>query len=610
MRQLLGRRGFILALAFVAIAVLALTPVSAGGGTVAGPWRDINPTQYNAAGDTSVPGPDVPLNGVYVRAAGFGAVGAGEAWAVGGCGPSRTTAPIFPFSSTGCPSTVTTGGGGTIAYYDGFSWTIMADPFSGHGSFYTGVNFCTSPGSPSVGLCSPNGDGSDGWIVGGDSTGPIALYTSRGGGTSTPFPTGSTGYLTSVFEVCHQSNDPNGSGCPSGIPGDAYTAGTDGTHGVIYSYSGGFPSSGWVGPMSGTGTSCTGTSCPTIYNSIYMFVDSTGNLEGFAAGDNGVIAKFYGGAWTITTVASGATFNGVAVDNTNPIDAWAVGCNPCGASPSGVIYHFSSGSWAGPVSPSPTSGVNYESVDVLSTSEAWIVGTKSTILHSTGLPGVSFQSVSTAGSNVLFSGTGAGVDLNSVNFQSSGNGWAVGSNGVILQTSDSSCGSIVQTSSPSACWGGQTSIEQTTKFNAVYENSPSDAWAGGIYDTVNGFPSLIHWDGNKWHRATVIPGLGGVTKPDIYGIYMVGGGEGYAVGSQNFTTELATCSSTAGATCPAAFTWNVITPNAWQSVNVAQCSNTLGCGMLSVYFASIGPVDGWAVGTNGGLWTYSKSSPG
>ena len=34
------------------------------------------------------------------------------------------------------------------------------------------------------------------------------------------------------------------------------------------------------------------TGAATIYNSIYMFVDSTGNLEGFAVGDNGVIASF------------------------------------------------------------------------------------------------------------------------------------------------------------------------------------------------------------------------------------------------------------------------------------------------------------------------------
>ena len=597
------------------IAFAALAPVSAGGGISAGPWRDINPTQYASAGDpATVPGPNVALNGVYVRTAGFGAVGAGDAWAVGGC----DTATSWPFSIVGCAAT---SGGGTIAHYDGFSWTIEGVPSGiASPSAFTGVNFCTSPGAPGVGLCSPNGDGTDGWVVGGDSTGPVALYVTSPS-TITLDKTGLVGgYLTSVFETCHVDNDPNGKGCPTGLgAGDAYAAGTDGTHGVVYEYTGGAPSTGGWSPMTVTPAATPATT----FNSIYMFIDSAGNLEGFAVGDNGVVARLFGGTWVETNVGpTTTTFNGVAVDNGNPIDAWAVGkdtASPCSTStPCGVIWHFSSGGWAGPVSPSPVDGVSLESVFLVSQSEGWIVGTKSTILHGTGLPGSSFQSISTAGSNTLYSATGVGIDLNSVGFQSSGAGWAVGTNGVILQSSDSSCGSIVQASSPFACWGGQTSIEQTTQLNAVYENGPSDAWAGGLWDTVSNFPSLIHWDGNKWHRANIVIGVGTVTQPDIYGIYMVGGGEGYAVGGQCDPTHGGTfgaCGTASPPTCgvgycPAAYTWNAITSNSWQAVHVAQCANAAGCIMTSVYFASIGPVDGWAVGTNGGIWTYSKSSPG
>jgi len=617
MNRNLRRRTFKIAVIFILIAVLALTRVSAGGGISAGPWRDINPTQFLTAGDATVPGPNVPFNGIYVRQAGFGAVGAGEAWAVGGCGPTGTS-PTFPFSGGEITYPTSCGAGaagGTIAYYDGFSWLIKTDPFRGDGSFYTGVNFCTPPGSPGVGLCSSNGDGTDGWIVGGVTTLPagyttyqVALYVPTRGAASPDsagLSTTAGSYLTSVFETCHVDNDPNGKGCPSGLSGDAYAAGTSGGDGVIYEYSGGAPTGGgWT--LIHTSTNSRAPTTPaTIYNSIYMFVDSTGSLEGFAVGDKGIISRYSGGAWTDTTAApTTTTFNGIAVDNANPIDAWAVGYDSAAAG--GVVYHFSSGTWTGPLSPTPVNNVVLESVFVLSTSEAWIVGTESTILHGTNLPGSNFISLSTAGSNVLDSGTGGGIDLNSVNFQSSGNGWAVGTHGVILQTSDSSCGSMVQTSTPNACWGGQTTIEQTTQFNAVYENSPSDAWVGGLYDRVNNFPSLLHWDGNKWHRATVVPGVGGVSKPDIYGIYMVGGSEGYAVGSQ-LVSYSATCVSTT--ICPAAYTWNVITPNTWQAVSVTPCSALGGCSMRSVYFASIGPIDGWAVGTNGAFWIYSKSNP-
>src|SRR5208337_4047153 len=211
----------------------------------------------------------------------------------------------------------------------GFSWTIASNPFRADQSFYTGVHFCTSPGAPSVGLCSPNSDGTDGWIVGGITTGPVALYATSP--SSDPpdtmgLPTAQPGgYLTSVFETCHVDNDPNGKGCPSGIgAGDAYAVGTNGANGVIYEYTGAAPIGGsWnTASISGTPYSLHAT----IYNSIYMFTDSAGTLEGFAVGDNGVVARYSSGGWVDTAVASSTTtFHGVAVDSGNPIDAWAVG---------------------------------------------------------------------------------------------------------------------------------------------------------------------------------------------------------------------------------------------------------------------------------------------
>src|SRR5208337_2844293 len=151
MNARLNRVFIVTLIIFISFAALASAPVSVEGGITYQPWNDINPTQFQSAGDSSVLGPNVPFNGVYVRTAGFGAVGAGDAWAVGGCGPTTLTPPIFPFSGSGCAPTPP--GGGTITYYDGFSWTIASNPFSADQSFYTGVHFCTSPGAPSVGLC-------------------------------------------------------------------------------------------------------------------------------------------------------------------------------------------------------------------------------------------------------------------------------------------------------------------------------------------------------------------------------------------------------------------------------------------------------------------------
>ena len=123
---------FLYATLFV-VGILAISVVPTQATINYGRWRDINPTQYS--GDLTG-----PLRGVYVRNGGSGGIGAGDGWAVGG-----SSAPI-------------------IAHYDGFSWVIMSSPIAN--ALYNSANFCTTPGAPGVGLCSPNGDGSDGWIVG------------------------------------------------------------------------------------------------------------------------------------------------------------------------------------------------------------------------------------------------------------------------------------------------------------------------------------------------------------------------------------------------------------------------------------------------------------
>ena len=170
--------------------VLAVAPTQAA--ITFGRWRDINPTQYTSD-------PQGNLRGIYVRNGGSGSIGAGDGWAVGGDNVSNTQQPI-------------------LAHYDGFSWPIISSPITN--ATYNSVNFCTSPGAPGVGLCNPNGDGSDGWIVGNSnstthpagSAGGIALYwdgalTAQNNGLS------DAKNLTSVFMVCHSPEF--GSGCPA-----------------------------------------------------------------------------------------------------------------------------------------------------------------------------------------------------------------------------------------------------------------------------------------------------------------------------------------------------------------------------------------------------------
>jgi len=528
----------------LALILFAVNILPGQGVITSGNWRDINPTHYSE----NVRG---PLRSVYVRNGGSGSIGAGDGWAVGG---DSTTAPA-PL----------------VARYDGFSWVMQTFP----SGLYNSVNFCTNPGAPGVGLCSPNGDGSDGWFVGSNTAGTLGISVYYDGVAATQISLGLTAdsvNLTSVFMVCHSPQF--GSGCPGSISfpsGLTDAVGENTTAGAIYQFSG--------NPKGGAGwteQTVTGTTT-TQYNSVYMFQDAAGNLEGFAAGNGGVVARLNGGTWTAAKINPSANdLLGVFVDQGNPIDAWAVGRG-------GQIWHFTTGSWASAYSPSPT-GNDLTGIFLTSTSEGWIVGTHSTILHSTTLG--SSNTWAPPLSTPIYTGTGVGTDLFGISFPSGGNGWAVGTQGVIIQTSDSNCGSIV----PSPCWGGSTSIVLSPRLNSVFEVGSSDAWVGGNYSTADKSITLLHWDGVKWHRANAA--TLSVTTADILSIFMLSSGEGWALGGS--------------ATTPEALKWD---GNSWSGKPITGCGGSLPCEPTSVFMTSSGTSgDGWAVGTGGHIWRYQSGA--
>lgn len=538
----------------VILLLLSALPIQAN--ITYGPWRDINPTQYT-------PDATGTLRSIYVRNGGSGSIGAGDGWAVGGDTVSGVGTPV-------------------IAHYDGFSWPITSSPIAT--SIYYGVNFCTSPGAPGVGLCSPNGDGSDGWLVGqntGTSKG-LAVYWAPGLTTQTT-GLGDALNLTSVFMVCHSPEF--SSGCPSSagfVNGLTYAVGKNITsstssHGSVWAFSGDPKSSGgWVEQVV--------LGFPADhYNSIYMFQDSAGNLEGFAVGgdatNGGVVARLFSGGntWSATKIGGSANeLLGVFVDQTNPIDAWAVGRG-------GQLWNFHNGAWAGPYSPTGTSQDLY-SIQLVSTSEGWIVGAGGTIVHSTTLGGSDTWIPVT---QPVQTGVGVGITLLGVSFTGGGNGWADGSQGIILQTGNSGCGSAV----PQPCWGGSTNILGSAQLNAVWELGSGDAWAGGLFDPGSMCCSLIHWDGIKWHRATVAPLQ--TTNPNIWTIYMLSSGEGWALGGN------------AANTVPEALLWN---GQSWTGQPIAACPPG-PCQPRSVFMLSGGTGgDGWAVGLDGVIWRHQSGS--
>ena len=557
----------------IVVMLLALSVVPTQAAITYGRWRDINPTQYTA--DATVAG---TLRGLAMRVGGTGAIGAGDGWAVGGdtCGLGTCPLPI-------------------ISHYDGFSWQLLGSPVTS--AEWNSVNFCAAPGAPGLGLCSPNGDGSDGWIVGNDGTGGHmrALYWNGFSLTEQSIGLG-VGNLTSVFVACHQQLPTDGGGGCSGISGNALVVavGSAAGAGVIYQFSGAGSSvlsGGWT-PQTVTGVAT------TSYNSVYLFTGSCPSgpcLEGYAVGNGGVIAANMGSGW-VATAQPGCTTNdllGVFVYAVSGTAGSAVAVGRGGVVCSGV------GSTWSAVSPGVTTN-DLVGIFMDSSTEAWIVGQDSTILHTTSFPsGLAPMPVP------LDTGTGTGITLTSVSFTGGGNGWAAGYNGVILQTSNGGCGSLPAPGSPLACWGGSTSVTQSPTLNAVFENSPTDAWAGGNFTALDGSISavLIHWDGTRWHRATVTPL---VANPDIQGLYFTGGGDGWAVGAAGCPSSGPCVSG-----IPAAFHWGgggSTSSNEWAGIPITSCS----CAAKSVFMTSGGYPggNGWAVGTKGTIWLFSAGSFG
>src|SRR5208337_4220809 len=111
---------------------------------------------------------------------------------------------------------------------------------------------------------------------------------------------------------------------PFQAQGLTYAVGSNaaGTHGIICEFNG--------DPLAGGSWGCPFISThATKFNSVYMYVDQTGNLGGFAVGDAGTIAQLTSGGWVETQPALGppaTTFRSVFVDQGgNNLEAWAVG---------------------------------------------------------------------------------------------------------------------------------------------------------------------------------------------------------------------------------------------------------------------------------------------
>jgi photosystem II stability/assembly factor-like uncharacterized protein len=558
----------------VAITLLVLA-VSASAGPITGPvmgyWRDINPSAYLS------PPSNPPLNSIYM-------LSPNEGWAVGDSRPSTeanttitsntdvdvkipvttttivssttsTNAGTFTLSSTLTSTSFRTStsrnststGTGSIAsakilYWDGSTWNLVpAPPFLNplKPSAYNLTSVTFGPPTSPISR-------TDGWAVG-CTFDPASVAIHWDGVSWSVQRAGligpDAGCLESAFMVSST---------------DTWAVGSNaaGTAGVFWHWSGTAGlGGGWNEPQ---------VPVSTLFNSVFMVSPS----EGWAVGDcvnagcppgSSNIYHYFGGTWT--AFPSPVTTSLHSIYMLSPTEGWAVG-------DSGVILHYTTGIWTGPVSPGTTSNALL-SVFMVSGTEGWAQGIEGNILHYSGGTWTKLPI------NLVPTSPTTSFDFHSVFLLDAADGWGVGSADVILHWDGVNWGTLT-----SPTLNTLRSISFGPPLSSV---NPNDGWAVGDSGTgTDGTtePTIIHWNGFMWTRGVAIGTANGLKSA-----YMLNIGDVWAVGGGGSST--ATCST---APCPVILhftggSWNTVTPPPGSYI------------LNSVFMVS--QSEGWAVGCSG-----------
>src|SRR5208283_2629357 len=228
----------------------------------------------------------------------------------------------------------------------------------------------------------------------------------------------------------------------------------------------------------------------------------------------------------------------------SPTEGWALGDG-------GIIIHYSSGTWTGPVSPGTTSN-NLVSVFMTSSADGWAFGVKGTILHYSG------GSWTALPSNLVPTSPVPLLNFNSGYFNAADDGWAVGTDGVVLHFNGVNYGTVT---SPTI--NNFTSISFGPPLTGPV--NPNDGWAVGNASVplpnppfnipVTDEPTIYHWDGFAWTKGVAIG-----TLNNLNSVFMVNSGDVWTVGGGPHSTS--SCTATL---CPIILhytggSWNSLTP--------------------------------------------------
>jgi hypothetical protein len=271
------------------------------------------------------------------------------------------------------------------------------------------------------------------------------------------------------------------------------------------------------------GTSWTATTTPN--GAPLTGVKMLNSSDGWVVGQRGTVYRWNGTSFTIAN--SHWTSNGFyALDFVSPTDGWTVGVLNV-SPPAEGLQRWNGIDWQ--ITPPPSySGGPLRDVDMLSTSQAWAVGSQ-VVLRWDGSAWTS-QSVT-------------GNFLDAISMVSPTDGWAVGSGGDIMHF-DGSSWTNYTTPTTSNLWsidmvdanegwiggisglmlhyqnGTWTQIPNPTTFTieAIHMLSASEGWAVGYNGTI------LRYDGSAWTSQT------SPTTENLLGVHMVSSNEGWASG--------------------------------------------------------------------------------
>jgi hypothetical protein len=249
--------------------------------------------------------------------------------------------------------------------------------------------------------------------------------------------------------------------------------------------------------------------------------------NGWAVGNEGLIMRWNGIAWSI--VSSPTTANLLAVSMISPNDGWAVG--------SGVILRWNGSNWVSVTSPVNTTLFG---LDMVSDADGWAAGVGGAIARWNGTNWQTAQSPITQ----------TAVSIRSLDMISSTSGWAVG--GAInsnpgtrsilrwdgnawnvfssttafrllaISFSSADVGIAVGSGGGAIMWNGTNWIESNlpnqNQVNGVKSTSPTAAWA------VNIAGEIFRWNGTSWVNEN------SPVSQALNGIDMLSETEGWAVG--------------------------------------------------------------------------------